>query len=118
MIRNPIAAEELLHRVLVEMRRQDVKWGWPRPEAFLALDSSKTCAQSLPGLMLHLEFRSREVLAEQPSWDAILGEELGEVIRAEVPDDRVEELVQVAAVCLSWAQSILESRDEKVGGRG
>ena len=69
----------LIGRLEAEMGAQDDKWGWPRL------------------------FRRNK-----PCWQAILGEEIGEVAREKDPEKRIAELIQVAAVALSWAQAIEE----------
>ncbi len=103
--RNPLAAEDLLRRVRDEMGRQDVKWGWPLPKRYLVDDPR-----------LAQENRLSEDYARRPGtrkrWNVIAAEEDGEVARAgERSDERVKELIHSAAVKLSWAQAILESRD-------
>lgn len=40
------------------------------------------------------------------SWEHILREEVAEVLSASSPDDRYEELLQVAAVAVRWARAI------------
>lgn len=66
--------------VLIEMRRQDEKWGANR---------------ILPALL----------------WNAILGEEVGEVSKAILEEEGLrEELVQVAAVALQWIENIDRNR--------
>lgn len=45
------------------------------------------------------------------SWDGILFEEVWEAMAAENPEDRVKELLEVAAVAIAWAEDI-ESRKE------
>ncbi len=101
--RDPDAAQELLDEVRREMDRQDRKWGWPRPTAFLVDDDI------MPSLFRQCETSARWLFAHnRPCWMAILGEEIGEVAREADPQARRKELVQVAAVALSWAQAIEE----------
>ena len=97
-------AEQLIDRMRVEMfKRQDRKWGWPRPDSFLVGD------HSLVSYFIWGEQRARCLFGEgKPSWMAILSEELGEVARA-TGEKRVTELIEAAAVNLSWAQAELEA---------
>lgn len=46
-------------------------------------------------------------------WNAILGEEVGEVSKAILEKDPglYDELIQVAAVATAWAEAILDRRD-------
>ncbi len=100
--RPPMKMECLMDCVREEMRRQDEKWGWPRPVKFLEDDDD------LHGVFVWLEKKARQLFAKgKPCWMAILGEEIGEVAR-ESKEVRIAELVQVAAVALSWAQAIEE----------
>jgi len=58
--------------------------------------------------------RQRQIWGDQSGkshlmWNAILGEEVGEVARAILESDREnlrEELIQVATVCLNWIEKI------------
>ena len=90
------------------MGHQDEKWGWPRPTEFLDDDQAhRRDAISIPELFGKCEARARFLLfSGRPCWQAILGEELGEVARETDPEKRIVELIQVAAVALSWAQAI------------
>ncbi len=106
--RSPITADEILGEVWEEMRRQDQKWGWPQVGNTLDDD---------PGLAMgsaDLGDEARRLLDDGPAdsprpWLAILAEELGEVAEEVDPGKRAEELVQVAAVALSWVQAIREA---------
>lgn len=76
MIANP-GLGDLLAQVAAERVRQDRKWG-----------------TNFPG-------------RPQDKWVSILGEEFGEVCRAVLEKDHAnlrEELIQCAAVCLSWLE--------------
>ena len=112
-MRDPVTAEALLDRLREEMLiRQDEKWGWPRPVEFLEDDfgAPEDVTISLSEIFDEMETRSRFLFRERrPCWEAIIGEEIGEVGRTgERSGDRVKELIEVAAVALSWAQAILE----------
>jgi NTP pyrophosphatase (non-canonical NTP hydrolase) len=68
----------IIDAIILEMVRQDEKWGSQRH-----LDPDK--------------------------WNTILGEEVGEVAHAVNEHDRanlIEELVQVAAVCVQWLKAL------------
>ena len=101
-MRDPGLAQLLLDEVRDEMDRQDEKWPWPRPAHFLVDD------RQLLRMFRTCEIISRKLFSRGlPCWMAIMGEEIGEVATADAALRR-EELVQVAAVCLSWAQAIEE----------
>ena len=98
--------EDLLARVRSELASQDEKWGWPRPATFL---ERGRLSAGLDRAAADLEHESRRAFDEEcASWFAILGEEVGEAFRERDPEALTEELIQVAAVALSWAQAIEE----------
>ncbi len=98
--------DKLLRMVETETDRQDQMWPWPRPASFLRNFE----AAHIADLASELERISRDLLERHPTWHAILGEEVGEAMCETDPGRRVVELVQVAAVAVSWAQAILESQ--------
>lgn len=53
-----------------------------------------------------LEDDAREMLDDEPSWAAILAEEVGEALQAEDPGHLRGELIQVAAMALAWVDRL------------
>lgn len=93
----------VVDQVIQEMKRQVRLWGeqnhpdgsfhWSVGDRFpAATEAQAWCAENVDNNTL--------------TWADILTEELAEVEDAETLDDRYHELVQVAAVALSWAESI------------
>ncbi len=117
MTRNASRRALLLESVRAEMVRQDELWGWPRCSDYLFDDDCDDGEfDNLSNQMLLMELRSRELIDNQrPCWQAILGEEIGEVARESDPARRLEELIQVAAVALAWAQAIKEENSHVFG---
>jgi len=104
----------LLDLLSDEMKRQDRKWGWPRSEVLLesslALAAKLTDAEEYARHLLDKK-TPWFALEKKAGWLAILAEEIGEVSRENDPQQRITELIQVAAVSLSWAQAIQENVD-------
>ena len=107
-LRNEDMAFDLLHETYAEMVRQDEKWGWPRPPQYLEDD------HTVVRHVVAAERAARSAFADgNPSWSAILAEEAGEVTREADTQKRIQELVQVAAVALSWAHAIRLGRERE-----
>jgi hypothetical protein len=102
--RDPQHAQMLLDRVRDEMARQDERYPWPRTFPL------RQRSAMIEAKLLQAEQIARQDFAEGcPSWVAILAEEVGGAAGERDPVALVEELVQVAAVALSWAQALEES---------
>lgn len=103
--RNQARARALLREVAAEMARQDAKWSWP-----LTFPASRR-DRGVERYLEQAELVARhQFAAGRPSWTAVLGEEAGEVARETDPERLEGELIQLAAVCLSWAQASREER--------
>lgn len=93
-----MATENALDGVRGERVRQVEKWGrQSHPDGTLEPDGRAD------------KMRERCETAfqnNQGTWAHILLEEVFEAIEAENPDHLVEELTQVAAVCVSWVEDI------------
>ena len=97
------SSEELVKELCAEMSRQDEKWGWPFWDGALEDD------QVIVLRLADAESVARRAMAEgRVSCVGVLAEEVSEAARETDPEKRVAELVQVAAVALSWAQAIQE----------
>lgn len=115
----------LLCMVAAERYRQDALWGAdrhhpctsPEPEDFAIVrrmtttDGGVCLALGPYGVPTHQFVRSilRALAADSPervTWAMIALEEFGEVLQAGSDQDRLDELVQLAAVCLAWAQDL------------
>ncbi len=105
--RDPAQTRRLLEAVWKEIERQDERYPWPRPPRLL---------DGPVNLRNHLQ--RGEVMARclfaagQPSFMAVVAEEIGEAARETDPEKRITELVQGAASQLTWAQAIRESMEE------
>lgn len=103
-MRDAERADALLEFVQYEMSSQDRKWGWPKPE------SLRRESKTLTSMAKAAEAVARcEMELDRTSWLGILLEEVGEVARAEDENKQVDELIQVAAVAVSWAQALVEA---------
>lgn len=102
----------ILAEVAAERARQDAKWGEqnhpdlpPHPFA-----DDLACRAAFTGAITakDAKFRCQKAAEEgNANWAAILAEEVAEAIEA-IGDDAAlrTELIQVAAVCVQWAQAI------------
>lgn len=105
---------ELLHKVGEEMGRQVAKWGHPDHLSYFLPDVFDVCGAQ--GIDLSTEFAKalcdERLGAAECSWQDILNEEVMEA-RDEAITGNTEalkvELVQIAAVALSWIESIERS---------
>jgi len=95
---------DLIARMESEIARQDARWGDQsrHPDQ----PNSGPSADAWAKLSALLEAESRASLHRGATWAAILGEEVGEAFQADAPEDRIKELVQVAAVAIQWASAI------------
>ena len=105
-LRNQTLQKWCVHRMKVELFFQDQTWGWNnRPSTYGDMPVD------LRDLMVKVEEKARRSMKGHTTWPAVVCEELGEAFRAETPEDRIAELIQTAASCLSWVQWIHENRN-------
>lgn len=98
--------------ILKERTRQDSKWGADRdhPSISLVLDvthatEARKCAEygiPSPALARH----ECDQAGTNVTWAHIAVEEMSEAVGASTEAGRREELVQLAAVCVAWIESI------------
>lgn len=90
---------EILDLIAAERKRQDEKWG----------------VQDHPDGTSHLLRKTTEIkravcqaafAGQRGSWRVILDEEVAEAAAEEDPVKLKQELIQVAAVCVAWIESI------------
>ncbi len=92
--------EALLEAVRVERARQEMKWGEQNHPNGTGSRDDKDIAEVAKAIC---DFRARK---GDLTWKHILDEEVKEAF-AEVDDDKLEaELIQVAAVAISWCEAI------------
>lgn len=100
--------------VMAEAERQDKTYPWPRDDKLL-IDPPRRpgmWAGSLQWFARHGERFARRLFdLGRPCWLAVLAEEYGEVARETDPVKREKELIQVAAVAISWVQHSREKRE-------
>ncbi len=94
--------------VVLEMARQVALWGVQKHRDFYSRTIHPRAYLSLRSPVMRRIVDGRERDGDQ-SWDGILAEEFAEVLDCyDDPDSSHlrEELIQVAAVALSWAEAI------------
>lgn len=96
-------SEQLAQRVVDEMQRQRDKWGEQNhPDSY----PMRSTAYRKSEEEYMKKWNDRLDKEGKTNWLTILQEELHEALAALTPEDKVEELVQVAAVALSWADCV------------
>src|SRR4051812_38930349 len=108
-----LVATKVLEDVLEERERQDKKWGEQNhPDgtgatAFMALTDSASSAEDAKALCKRMAADGHVTYAH------ILYEEVAEALEEE-DEDRLEvELIQVAAVCVQWVETIRRRRAKR-----
>lgn len=102
--------ETLLERVGAERERQFARYGSNRdlrsgtgPDAQWLLPLSVASAKDAEWW-----FRQEYESHVKPTWAQLVREEVAEAFMEGDPASQVEELLQVAALCVSWAEKISE----------
>lgn len=103
----------VLERVFEERVRQVAKYGHNEdledgvgPDLFWLLplsDANNTEAQAA----FRQEYEQRELIDGNPTWMHLVREEMAEAMQAGTVDELVAELLQVAALCVSWVEKKL-----------
>lgn len=99
-----IATEDVLDDVMSERLRQIQKWGrqslvsWTGPE--------RNCANLGKNADIATRIQTFNDTYGQPYWSHVLLEEVYEALSETDPEKLREELVQVAAVAVSWCEDI------------
>lgn len=104
----------LSSKVIEEMIRQNKKWGvqnHPSVSAKSQIRMEQFPENVCKDLEIPTETRAKEICetmfsSGDPNWAAILQEEVSEAVCAKTEQKRREELVQVAAVALSWVDCL------------
>lgn len=101
---HPVNVQDLLREVHEEVKAQHVQWG---------TQDHPDCAEDQPWSVAELAWQDVNTDRAQQgtlTWDGILAEELAEACAADTDANRITELIQVAAVAVSWAQAIRRRR--------
>lgn len=103
----------LLEAVQSEIYRQDAKWGPDRSYRDIAEgifpEDTDTVRVHVSGITSADRAKSNVnylIEIDQLTWADILMEEVCEALEEENPIKRATELIQIAAVCLQWANDI------------
>lgn len=103
---------EVLDEVEAERIRQDAKWGEQNHENGTGTLSDGAPHSEVIDIMKHTKKRCDEAAAEKTlTWEHILTEEYFEAMAETDPKLLRAELVQVAAVAVSWIEAIDRKAD-------
>lgn len=93
----------VLEDVARERDRQDAKWGEQNHA-----DGSDQMVRGWTWQEIGVEWVvvAHEALGRNPTWSAILVEEVGEALQTDNPAKLRAELIQVAAVAVAWVECI------------
>jgi hypothetical protein len=102
-----------VRKIVKEVVRQVCHWDWPNP-----CPSDSPTPDNLRPILEQLEATARENQRDPGAtgWADILAEEVGEALRAEDVEELAKELVQLAAVAVSWLLAIDGDAIEETGG--
>lgn len=112
---NPARTRAVLDLVLAEREAQEVRYGAANvhvedgtgPNVRWLAPLSFTVATRVQEL-LRFDYEKHEAEHGAPTWMHLVREELAEAFELEPSDPRLaEELVQVAALCVSWVERLL-----------
>lgn len=104
--------EFVVEQVVVERMRQHAVWGEQNHRDGVAhANLGGGIHDTAEWWGLQLEVAARRQLSEDPTFAAILAEEVGEVLQEPDKDRLAVELVQVAAVAIAWVEKLL--RDDR-----
>ncbi len=107
--------ERVLDRVHAERVRQIEKWGHQHHPDFAGnLKNNPLQRVNLHNLKYPDHYKAACDLAfenDKGTWAHIFMEEVGEVFGTRTKEELSEELIQVAAVCVSWVED-LDTREE------
>lgn len=95
--------EKILAEIAAERQRQDAKWGQQNHPSFRQGYPWMTAA-----LMEHTAKMGcgQRFAAGVGDWSSILAEEFAEACNSRTLENLKSELIQVAAVCVAWYESI------------
>lgn len=112
----PCTARAVTQQVLNERAFQFLTYGDNRdnewgngPEERWALPISSNTATVIEE-MFREHYDETEARGAQVTWVQLIREELAEAFKEDDPDRLQRELIQVAALCVSWVEKIRESR--------
>lgn len=112
--------QAVLARVLNERRAQEVRYGHVNPKLVSGTGSETRWLGPYTGdsaeqiqKVLRRDYEGWEDENEMPTWAHLVREEIAEAFQEEDPERLAEELVQVAALCVSWVER-LESPTRRV----
>jgi hypothetical protein len=101
----PVGQQLVIEHVISERDSQDEKWG-PAPQSFLDRLDGTAYPDSAEIADMARELTEEAAREGTLSWSAILLEEVYEAMAESDPDKLYAELIQVAAVAVSWAETI------------
>jgi hypothetical protein len=112
---------EVLHLILHERARQIAAYGTNsdnllgfggifNPTPWLVPYSSASATEIEAGF--REDYEIYETLAGKPTWMHLIREEVAEMFAATDPDQIVDEAVQVAALCVSLVEHLLENEGD------
>lgn len=101
----PVAVYPLIHQIGVEYLRQEARWGpdQTHPDEAPMSEEYQNALTSIIGMMTNVVRDTVSALpADQRPWWAIAFEEFMEAVQERDWTAQRNEIIQVAAVCLSW----------------
>lgn len=112
---NPGRTRHVLSLVFKEREAQEVRYGEANkklesgsgPETRWLLPYTGGSAQDIQE-ELRADYEDFEEETGQPTWVHLVREEVAEAFQEDDPERLAEELIQVAALCVSWAERLLE----------
>jgi hypothetical protein len=103
---------EVLGMVMREREQQVARYGHNQdlengtgPEV-LWLGNTHAYLSALPAERIELALRKEYERHEQPTWMHLVREEIAEAFKEDDPTRLEEELIQVAALCVSWVEKL------------
>ena len=100
--------QEIINKIVEERNRQIDKWGiqdLPSVKGYIP-----AVYYNIPTMEEAKEVCDDRARIKQLTWADILLEEVCEVVEAPNDENRIEELTQIAAVCISWIENIKQNQ--------
>ena len=98
--------EKVVRDLLTRRAKNYAKWGLQHHPGGSFLEGPTGGTWQVVGAHLERIARVQLELYHNTCWSAILAEEVGEALVAATPEQIRSELLDVAAVCIAWAEDI------------